>query len=393
MGLVIHQEKTTEALGKKLAGICPFGAITYDGKLSIGMGCKLCKLCVKHSEGAVTYEEEATPAVDKGKWNGIAVFVEHYHGKIHGVTLELLGKAKELAAVIRQPVIALMVGSGITEEAKGLASYGADSVYVYDDPGLENFLIEPYANVFEDFIKKAHPCAILVGATNIGRSLAPRVAARFHTGLTADCTALEMNENTDLVQIRPAFGGNIMARIQTPNTRPQFCTVRYKIFSKPDRKETTRDPRVIMPVTKGMLSSRSAILDIEEKPTDIDISEADAIVQCGRGVKSQADIAMVKRLADLLHAQMACTRPLVECGWFGPKQQIGLSGRTVKPKLLICVGVSGAVQTVAGMKGSDCIIAINSDPDAPIFDVAHYGFVGDLYQIVPALAAEIARRR
>lgn len=389
MGLTVHQEKITPALGEKLVKLCPFGALSYEeGKLAVGMGCKLCKLCVKNSEGAVTFEEDARPAVDKSAWNGVAVFCEHFRGKIHNVTFELLGKAKELAAVNGHKVMALMIGSGIAGRAEELFRYGADEVYVYDDEGLENFLIEPYTNVFEDFIKKAKPSSILVGATNVGRSLAPRVAARIGTGLTADCTALEMTKDTDLVQIRPAFGGNIMARIMTPNHRPQFCTVRYKIFSKPEPRDVKGEP-VMMPVTKAMLKANAEILGIEMKPEDVDISEADIIVQAGRGVKSKADLALVQQLADRLGARMACTRPLVENNWFDAKHQIGLSGRTVKPKLLITVGVSGAVQTVAGMKGSACIVAINNDPAAPIFDVAHYGIVGDLYEVIPALLERI----
>ena len=385
MGLTVHLERITPKLGEKLRKLCPFGAIEYtDGKLSIGMGCKLCKLCVKNGEGAISFEEDTAPKVDKSEYAGIAVFCEHFKGRIHNVTFELLGKARELAAVTGHRVMALMIGSGIGEQAKELFCYGADEVYVYDHEGLENFLIEPYTNVFEDFIRRVKPSSILVGATNVGRSLAPRVAARIGTGLTADCTALEMTLDTDLVQIRPAFGGNIMARIMTPHHRPQFCTVRYKIFSKPERQDAVGIP-IRMPVTEKMLLARAQILDIEMKPTDVDISEADVIVQVGRGVKSKSDLALIEQLAEKLGAVMACTRPLVENNWFDAKHQIGLSGRTVKPKLLISIGVSGAVQTVAGMKGSECIIAVNKDPNAPIFDVAHYGFVGDWNEIIPAL--------
>jgi electron transfer flavoprotein alpha subunit len=392
MGLVIHKDKVTREIGERLKAACPFGAISYDEEngLSIGMGCKVCKLCVKKGEGAVTFEEKSSPKVDKDQWKGVLVFCEHFHGKIHNVTFELLGKARELAKVNDQKVMSLMIGSGITESAKELYCYGADEVYIYDDPGLNDFLIEPYTNVFYSFIREIRPSSILVGATNVGRSLAPRVAARLKTGLTADCTSLEMTKDTDLVQIRPAFGGNIMARIMTPNHRPQFCTVRYKIFFKPERVESDKQP-IVMKVSPDMLRSNAEILDIEMKPEDVDISEADVIVQCGRGIKNKADLAMVQELADLLGARMACTRPLVENNWFDAKHQIGLSGRTVKPKLLICIGVSGAVQTVAGMKGSELIIAINNDPKASIFDVANYGLVGDLYEIVPLLIKKIRK--
>ncbi|WP_320128665.1 electron transfer flavoprotein subunit alpha [uncultured Sphaerochaeta sp.] len=393
MGLMIHQEKITPELRRKLEKLCPFGVITYDGVLSIAMGCKLCKQCVKNSDGAITFQQEKRAEVDKSLWKGVSVLVEQCKGNLHGVTLELLGKAKELASVINEPVYAVVIGSDVKGLGKELASYGADKIFIYDNPALRDFTIEPYAGCLSDFIAKVKPCVIMVGATNIGRSLAPRVAARFHTGLTADCTALEMRKDTDLVQIRPAFGGNIMAMIRTPHTRPQFCTVRYKIFPKPEKKRVHGVAMEMMEVTDAMCTSRCTIIKIAEKPKDIDISEADVIVQCGRGVKSQGDLAIVERLAKIIGAQMACTRPLVESGWFGPKRQIGLSGRTIKSKLLITVGVSGAVQTVAGMKGSDCIIAINKDPFAPIFDVAHYGFVGDLYEIIPGLIAEIERRK
>ncbi len=391
MGLTVHKEKIDSQMGNKLKKLCPFGAIEYDGKdLTIGMGCKVCKLCVKNSDGAITFEEDKAPAIDKTQWNGIVVFCEHFKGNIHNVTFELLGKAKELASVTNHKVMALMIGSGIKQQAKELFCYGADEVYVYDNPALEDFLIDTYSNVFEDFIKKIKPSSILVGATNVGRSLAPRVAARVGTGLTADCTSLEMTKDTDLVQIRPAFGGNIMAKIMTPNNRPQFCTVRYKIFSKLKREDVNKEITV-MDVTSEMLVSRAEILDIEVKPVDIDISEADIIVQVGRGVKSKADLEKIQEFADSIGATMACTRPLVECGWFDAKHQIGLSGRTVKPKLLVCIGVSGAVQTVAGMKGSDCIMAVNTDPDAPIFNVATYGFVGDWYEILPCLLKKLKK--
>ncbi|MBO4733495.1 MAG: electron transfer flavoprotein subunit alpha/FixB family protein, partial [Clostridia bacterium] len=205
---------------------------------------------------------------------------------------------------------------------------------------------------------------------------------------TADCTMLEMKENTDLVQIRPAFGGNIMAQIITPNTRPQFCTVRYKIFSAPGWCEPNGEV-INMPVTDKMLSGDTEVLKTVNKPEEIDISDAEIIVAVGRGIKSKDDLALAEKLANKLGAQLACTRPLIEAGWFDAKRQIGLSGRTVKPKLIITLGVSGSVQFAAGMQNSDKIIAVNSDKSAPIFKIAHYGFVGDLYEIVPKLLEKI----
>ena len=390
MGLRINNDKLTPALCRKLVESCPFGAINPSGDngITIGPECRLCKACIKAGEGSITYEEEKRNN-DNHNWNGIAVFCEISGNSIHEISYELLGKASELAKTANQPVYALAIGSGIKSLVPVLSAYGADSIFVYDHQLLENYLVEPYTNIVEDFISRTKPSAMLIGATSAGRSLAPRIAARLKTGLTADCTALEMDENKNLIQIRPAFGGNIMARIITPNTRPQFCTVRYKIFSKIHPRTDSAAQIHNIEVTDKMLACSAEILTAERKPEVADISEADIIVQIGRGVKSQKDLEMVQELATAIGGQIACTRPLVENHWFDSRKQIGLSGRTVKPKLLICIGVSGAVQTVAGMKGSECIIAINSDPNAPIFDVANYGFVGDLYQIIPLLLKKI----
>lgn len=391
MGLIIHPEKIGAKEAQLLIDTCPFGAISYeDGKLDISAGCKLCKMCVKKGpEGAITFEEEPKAAsVNKDEWKGIAVYAEMLSGKIHPVVPELIGKAFELAKVTNHPVYALLIGDKTSEAEEELLSFGVNKVFTYSDPALKDFVIGPYANAFTDFIDKIKPSSILVGATLVGRSLAPKVAARVHTGLTADCTMLEMCENTDLVQIRPAFGGNIMAEIVTPNTRPQFCTVRYKIFSKPENPE--RNGEVVrMNLTSEILQSRTEVINKVAKETEVDISDADTIVAVGRGLKSKEDIAMAQELADAIGAKLACTRPLVEAGWFDAKRQIGLSGRTVKPKLIIAIGISGAVQFAAGMRSSEKIIAINSDPNASIFDIAHECFVGDLYEIVPLLIKKI----
>ena len=390
MGLIIHQEKIDREAGQALAALCPFGAISYDGKLEISAACKMCMLCVKKGPaGAVTFEEEKKETVcDKDAWKGVAVFAEQRNGRVHPVSLELVGKARELVRVTGHPVLAVLIGSDVDNAAEELLSYGVDRVYVCDDPALKDFVITPYANAFTDFIEKVKPSSILVGATVLGRSLAPKVAARVRAGLTADCTMLEMKENTDLVQISPAFGGNIMARIVTPNTRPQFCTVRYKIFSAPEKQEPKGEV-IAMTLPKEKLAGRTEVLKTVKKPEEIDISDADVIVAVGRGVKSKDDLAMIRELASLIGARVACTRPMVEAGWFDAKHQIGLSGRTVKPKLIITAGVSGSVQFAAGMQGSDLIIAINNDPSASIFDIAHYGFVGDLYEILPQVIHEI----
>ena len=388
--LVVNKAKVTPEAAEALVKVCPFGAISYDGtNIDISSACKMCKLCVKKGGGLVDFVEDAAPTVDKSQWNGVCVYVDHHEGDIHRVTYELIGKARELAAVIGHEVYALMIGSGIEASAERLLHYGVDKVFVYDDPALLDFRVEPYTAAFYDFVEKIKPSSILVGATNLGRQLAPRIAARCKAGLTADCTVLEMKENTDLVQIRPAFGGNIMAQIISPATRPQFCTVRYKVFTEPKPTAEAKGEIVKMTVTPAMMVSAIEILSAEEKPSDVDISEADVIVAIGRGAQSESMRAMAEELAELLGGMVACTRPLVEANLFDAKRQIGLSGRTVKPKFIICLGISGAVQFAAGMKSSDVIVAINTDKSASIFDVADYAIVGDVAEIVPALIAKI----
>ena len=378
---------------ENLFKLCPFSALEeLDGKLSINAGCKMCRLCVKKGGGIVQYVEDVErPKVDKSLWRGIAVVAEVADGRIHPVAFELLGKAREMARKVDYPVFCLLIGSAVRPLANQLLAYGADEVFVYDHPGLKSFRIEPYTAVVEDFINFVKPSVVLVGGTQMGRSLAPRTAARFRTGLTADCTILDIQSNTDLDQIRPAYGGNIMAHINTPYHRPQFATVRYKIFSIPepaDRPEGKITDRTIAP---EKLASAILIEKQTHKAKQLGIEESEVLVVAGRGLKKPDDIELLQKLADLLGGRVAGTRPTIEAGWLKPQFQIGLSGRTVKPKLIITCGVSGAIQFVAGMKGSEHIIAINSDPNASIFKVAHVGIVGDLYEVIPRLIDRIQK--
>ena len=396
--LEINQKLIADDSMGDLTELCPFSAITYENDvISINAGCSMCGLCVRNGPpGVFTWKETAHPAshlepiAEKSAWLGIAVFAELQNGRLHNVAGELIGKARQLAS--GQPVYALLIGSDISDAAEQLLMYGTDRVFLYDDPKLAQFDMEPYANIFSDFISKVKPSSIMVGATSIGRSLAPKIAARFRTGLTADCTALEMRNGTDLIQIRPAFGGNIMARIITPKHRPQFCTVRYKVFSSPDPVKNPQGVIEKMPVDDAFLKSRVRILSVEKKPLETDLSEARMVVAVGRGLKKREDLKLAEELAGCLGAQTACTRPLVENGWFNSKRQIGLSGRTVNADLIITLGISGSVQFAAGMRGSQCIIAVNNDAKASIFDIAHYGFVGDLYEVIPALTTCISSR-
>lgn len=392
--LIVNHAAVTPAGAAKLVELCPFGAISYEGgKVEISSACKMCKMCVRKGEGLVSYEEETALTVDKSLWRGVCVYADLSGGALHPVTAELCGKARELAAVTGHPVYALLIGHSTETAERTLLRLGVDKVFVYSHPDLAEFRVEPYTAAFYDFIEREKPSSVLVGATLLGRQLAPRVAARCKTGLTADCTVLKMKENTDLVQIRPAFGGNIMAQIVTPNTRPQFCTVRYKVFSAPALLDEPVGQVVRMTVTEEMLASAVTVLDTFPKEKGSDISGAEVLVAVGRGASSEGCRAMVEELASLLGGQVACSRPMVESNIYDAKRQIGLSGRTVKPKLIFCLGISGAVQFAAGMKSSDTIVAINSDPAAPIFDVAHYAVVGDVNEILPRLIQGIKEKK
>lgn len=387
--IVINQKKVINP--QELIKLCPFAAIEYvNNYLTINAACKMCNICIKQGpEGVFELVEEKVEAIDKDKWRGIAVYVDHLEGDIHPVTMELIGKAKELAAKINYPVYALFMGHDIKDRAKEILHYGVDEIFVYDQEELKDFRIEPYTAVFEDFINNMMPSIVLVGGTTIGRSLAPRAAARFRTGLTADCTILDVQENTDLDQIRPAFGGNIMAHIHTPNHRPQFATVRYKIFSAPERSEEIHGQITYCTVESEKLVSKIEVLDIKKKEREESIEDAEVIIVAGRAIQKEDDLSMIYELADLLGAHVATTRPLIEAGWADPRKQIGLSGRTVKPKLIITCGVSGAIQFVAGMNNSECIVAIDKDEKASIFGVAHYGIIGDVYEVIPRLIEKI----
>ena len=374
---------------------CPFGAIDMKaGKPELNAACKVCGICVKGCpEKAIIKLETKVDQVDKSQWKDILVFAEAHGGRLHPVSLELIGKAKELAGPVGFRVKAVLVGSGLSDFAEELRHYGVSEIAVYDDPALSFFRADAYAACVEDYIRYAHPSVVLVGATSLGRSLAPRLATRFHTGLTADCTKLELRENTDLVQIRPAFGGNIMAQIITTNTRPQFATVRYKVMNTPVREDAAAGDILTRKIPKAVAESKVTCVSVTPVPPKKSISDAEILVVGGRGLQKEADLEMVKELAALLGGDWATSRPLVEKGWTTNDRQIGLSGRTVRPRLIITCGVSGAIQFTACMNASDHIVAINSDPDAPIFQVAHVAIVGDLYDILPRLIRQLKEER
>ncbi len=391
MSNIIINLNPTRSL-EELIAVCPFNAIekTKTG-LQINAGCKMCRICIKKFPEVFTLNlSEPVHKLNRAEWQGIAVFIEHFDGCIHPVSLELIGKAHDLAKKAPQPIIAMIAGEQISYLANQALEYGVNTVFAYDASELRHFRIEPFTAIFEDFINRSRPSTILVGGTSVGRSLAPRVAARFKTGLTADCTILNMNPNTDLDQIRPAYGGNIMAHIQTPNHRPQFATVRYKIFNSPSRTSPTGKV-VHCQVAPEKLVSAIEIIETRPREKVKSLEDAEVIVVAGKGIKKAADLNMIYELADSLKAMTAVTRPLIEQGWADPRLQIGLSGRTVKPQLIITCGVSGSVQFAAGMQGADHIMAINTDAQAPIFNMSHYAIVGDIYQVIPMLLEKIRK--
>jgi len=321
-------------------------------------------------------------------YKGLMVFAEQREGKIHPVSYELLGKGTEIAQQLGIEVSAVLLGSGMGDEINELFYYGAEKVYYLDNPKFADFDLLNYKHNICRLVDDVKPETLLVGATHLGRSLAPRIAAALSTGLTADCTALEVGNEGNLVQIRPAFSGNIFAHIRT-TTRPQMATVRYKVMQKLGR-DTSKTGEVIRKDAEIVDSVMSIVG--KESMGGVNIAEADVVVCGGRGLKSAGDFQLLEDLAGALGGTVGCTRPVVDDGWLGKEHQVGFSGNTVKPKLYVAVGVSGSPQHLAGMRDSDVILAVNADPSAPIFKLADYGIVGDLYDVVPKLTAEARAR-
>ncbi len=374
--------------------VCPFGAIDMmDGRAVINEACRACAQCVEACPvGAIEMRE--AEAVDLSDYRGVMVYAEQRGGRVHPVSYELLGKAQELAAQLSEPVYAVVVGSGVGAGAMELVNRGADRVFLYDDPALAEFRDDPYTDVLARCCREEKPSIFLIGATSLGRSLGPRVAAKLRTGLTADCTYLDIDPETGLLrQTRPAYGGNIMATIITPNGRPQMATVRYKMFPEAGKADDPKGAVVEKPVDMSSVRDRVRVLGFEEAKEQVSITEADLIVSGGLGMGEPKGFTLIGELAETLGAAVGASRPTVDEGWIDYRHQVGLSGRTVRPKVYMACGISGAVQHQAGMKTSDVIISINKDPEAPIFKISSLGVIGDLYEVVPRLIEKIKEHR
>lgn len=325
-----------------------------------------------------------------GEYKGVMIFAEQEDGKIHPVSYELLGEGRDIADKLGVKLSCVLLGFQMKNEVNELICQGADKIFLYDHPSLKEFDVIRYKQNIVNLVKEENPEIFLLGATHLGRSLGPRIAVALKTGLTADCIDLKVDEEGNLIQIRPAFSGNILAHIKT-KTRPQMSTVRYKVMERRGR-DPTRKGEIIMKDSEVVENSGMNILK-KEKAGEVNITEADIIVSGGRGLKKPDDFKILHELADFLGGVVGSSRPLVDEGWIGREHQVGFSGNTVKPKLYFACGISGSPQHLAGMRDSDIIVAINTDPSAPIFKVADYGIVGDLYEVVPKLVDEIRKNK
>ncbi len=395
MSIKILEDKCT-GCGACLSA-CPFGAIELKGKLAvIKDNCTLCGACVDvcpfeaivltKDKPSISSTYSATEA--KGVW----VFAEQEEGNIHSVTYELLGKGRELADKLRTELCAVLLGSKIGNRTEELIQRGADKVYLVENEQLLNYRSDIYSDALVDLIRRYKPDVILAGATSVGRSLTPRVAATLKTGLTADCTSLEIDpEKKILLQTRPAFGGNIMATIICPERRPQMATVRHKVLPEAEV-DKERKGEVIVAQPQRALVSNIKIEDIvKEIDKTVKLTEADIIVSGGRGLGKKENFGLIEELALALKGAMGASRATVDSGWIPYSHQVGQTGKTVCPKVYIACGISGQIQHLVGMQSSKIIIAINKDPEAPIFKVATYGIVGDLFEVVPALIKELKK--
>ena len=377
---------------------CAFGGIQVaDGTARVGDSCTLCGACVDACEvGALSITgTEKSMQMNLADWSGVWVYCEFRRGELAQVSLELLGIGRKLADMRSVPLSAVLMGHETGDAAEKLIGHGADTVYRVEDSALAQFADDMYGAVMTALILEHRPEIVLAGATAIGRSFIPGVATRLHTGLTADCTKLEIrSDDGALLQTRPAFGGNIMATIECPSTRPQMATVRPRVMKalEFDPLRTGRIVDVAPPADQ--LRSRIEIMKSgASEGTKVNIQESDILVSGGRGLDNERGFVLIEELAKALNADVSASRAAVDAGWISYPHQVGQTGKTVAPKLYIACGISGAIQHVAGMQSADTIVAINRDRNAPIFDVADFGIVGDLYEVIPKLIAKIEEHR
>jgi electron transfer flavoprotein alpha subunit len=376
---------------------CPFDAIEMQNKKAVILdNCTLCGICVDSCKfDAIEFtRDEESPVENLNDFRGIWVFAEQKNRLPTNVSYELLGEGKKLAEQLNTDLSAVLLGNNLEESADLLIKHGADNVYMVDHPSLENFNDESYTDIFIQLISEYKPEIVLMGATTYGRSLAPRISSRLETGLTADCTSLEIDTKKRLLlQTRPAFGGNLMATIVCPSHRPQMATVRPKVM-KALPLDPSRKGQIIKPEVKIPEELKTKVFEkVATIGESVSLEDADIIVAGGRGLGDAKHLHLIEELAEALGAAVAASRAVVDAGWIDYSRQVGQTGKTVGPKIYIACGISGAVQHMVGMSSSDTIIAINKNPDAPIFKFANIGIVGDVHEVIPALIKELKSRQ
>ena len=386
---------------------CPFGAIALieraDKKIKLAVidmhKCTFCGACVEACKkfGAVVMVKEEPIKLDKdvSHYRGVWIYAEQRHGEISPVVYELLNEGRVIADKLKVPLSAILIGDNIKAKAQDLIWHGADKVYVFDDPVFIEFQDDSYSDILSHLIESEKPEVVLMGATNIGRSFASRVAAKIYTGLTADCTGLDIDPATrNLMQTRPAFGGNIMATILTPRHRPQMSTVRHKVF-KPAKKDESRKGEIIVrTVDTSKIINRTKFLGfIKDTSAKVNLSDADIICSGGRGLGNPEGFKLIEELAECVGGAVGSSRAAVDAGWIPYSHQVGQTGRTVAPKIYFACGISGQIQHQVGMGASDVIIAINKDPECPMMKMATFALEGDLYEIIPWIIKEVKKLR
>ncbi|MGI6657637.1 MAG: FAD-binding protein [Desulfobulbus sp.] len=373
---------------------CAFGAIKVQGDcVEVGDACTLCGACVESCpvEALRIETVEQGPCSDLDAYAGVMVFAECRHGVIAPVSYELLGVGRKLADKRKTMLSVVLLGGQVAGFAESLIAGGADLVLLAEDPALEQFREDVYTAVLEHVVVENRPEVVLAGATAMGRAVVPAVATNLRAGLTADCTRLDIREEDGmLLQTRPAFGGNIMATIESPQSRPQMATVRPKVMAPAEPDPKRKGEIRVLRVPEHLLQSRVEVLETVLSTGDsVNIQEQERLIAGGRGLDSAKGFALLRELADELGGAVAASRAAVDAGWIPYPHQVGQTGKTVSPKLYVACGISGAVQHAVGMQASEVVIAINRDKDAPIFNIATYGVVGDLYEIVPRLITRL----